>query len=119
MTFINEQDQKYVLKIERLFEKELEKKSVTAELGLGEAPVFEPPRFRSAGRNSSRKSKRKDGPGEPSARKPHREAKPQGTINPEVAAAAVAGDKPKRRNKRRRPKKDQPKTVNPTEAQTS
>lgn len=121
MTFINEQDQKYVLKIERLFEKELEKKSVTAELGLGQAPAFEPPRFRSVGRNSSRKSKRKDGPGEPSARKPHREAKPQDTINPEAAAVATAtaGDKPKRRNKRRRPKKDQPQTVNPTEAQAS
>jgi ATP-dependent RNA helicase RhlE len=136
MTLINEQDQKYVLKIERLFEKELEKKSVTAELGLGEAPVFEPPRFRSAGRNSSKKSKRKDGPGASSARKPHREARPQDnnraevTATATVAAATVAatasatgdvavGDKPKRRNKRRRPKKDQPKTVNPTEAQAS
>lgn len=126
MTFINEHDQKYVLKIERLFEKELEKKSVTAELGLGEAPVFEPPRFRSGGRNSSRKGKRKEGAGTPSARKPHREARPQDSTNPEAATAAAAtvavgaaGDKPKRRNKRRRPKKDQPKTVNPTEAQAS
>lgn len=135
MTFINEQDQKYVLKIERLFEKELEKKSVTAELGLGEAPAFELPRFRSGGRNSSRKSKRKEGPGASSARKPHREARPQDNNRAEAAAsattdvvaaagvatatAAAAGDKPKRRNKRRRPKKDQPKTVNPTEAQAS
>lgn len=135
MTFINEHDQKYVLKIERLFEKELEKKSVTAELGLGEAPAFEPPRFRSGGRNSSRKSKRKDGPGASSARKPHREARPQDNNRAEAVAEAPAdvatgtvvtagvatatADKPKRRNKRRRPKKDQPKTVNPTEVQAS
>lgn len=130
MTFINEHDQKYVLKIERLFEKELEKKSVTAELGLGEAPVFEPPRFRSGGRNNNnRKNRKKAGPGAPSARKPHREAKPQGTAGSETAAvvtndaatavASAASGKPKRRNKRRRPKKDQPKTVNPTEAQAS
>jgi superfamily II DNA/RNA helicase len=49
ITFINEQDQKYVLKIERLFEKEVEKRSITLDLGLGEAPLFEPKRFRSAG----------------------------------------------------------------------
>jgi len=127
MTFINEQDQKYVLKIERLFEKELEKKSVTAELGLGEAPVFEPPRFRSGGRTNSRNKKKKNGQGAPSARKPHRDGKPQdGDVTAktvDVAAsdgvAAPADRKPKRRNKRRRPKKDQPKTVNPTEAQAS
>ncbi|MEO6287988.1 MAG: DEAD/DEAH box helicase [Dyadobacter sp.] len=46
ITFINEQDQKYVLKIERLFEKEVEKRSITQELGLGDAPLFEPKRFR-------------------------------------------------------------------------
>lgn len=129
MTFINEHDQKYVLKIERLFEKELEKKSVTAELGLGEAPVFEPPRFRSSGRNNSKSRKKKGGSGAPSARKPHREAKPQSTVDTEGAAVPTADpgtagapgttSKPKRRNKRRRPKKDQPKTVNPTEAQAS
>jgi ATP-dependent RNA helicase RhlE len=49
ITFINEQDQKYVLKIERLFEKEVEKRSITQELGLGDAPLFEPKRFRSTG----------------------------------------------------------------------
>lgn len=133
MTLINEHDQKYVLKIERLFEKELEKKSVTAELGLGEAPAFEPPRFRSGGRNNSRSKKKKDGPGASFARKPHREARSQntdaeaGTVATADAATAIvttpsvasADGKPKRRNKRRRPKKDQPKTVNPTEAQAS
>jgi ATP-dependent RNA helicase RhlE len=48
ITFINEQDQKYILKIERLFEKELEKRSITAELGLGDAPVFDARRSRPA-----------------------------------------------------------------------
>ncbi len=49
ITFINEQDQKYVLKIERLFEKEVEKQSITSGLGLGESPLFEPHRFRQSG----------------------------------------------------------------------
>ncbi|WP_149243713.1 DEAD/DEAH box helicase [Dyadobacter sp. 32] len=49
ITFINEQDQKYVLKIERLFEKEVDKQSITESLGLGVAPLFEPHRFRQAG----------------------------------------------------------------------
>jgi ATP-dependent RNA helicase RhlE len=48
ITFINEHDQKYVLKIERLFEKEVEKKAITQDLGLGEAPAFEPKRSRPA-----------------------------------------------------------------------
>ena len=47
ITFISEQDQKYVLKIEKLFEKEVEKRSLTQELGLGEAPVFDPKKFKS------------------------------------------------------------------------
>jgi ATP-dependent RNA helicase RhlE len=49
MTFINESDQKYVVRIERFFEKELEKQSITESLGLGVAPVFAPQRFRNAG----------------------------------------------------------------------
>ncbi|QRQ99480.1 DEAD/DEAH box helicase [Dyadobacter sandarakinus] len=49
ITFINEHDQKYVLKIERLFEKEVEKIAITQDLGLGEAPAFDPRRQRAAG----------------------------------------------------------------------
>lgn len=137
MTFINEHDQKYVLKIERLFEKELEKKSITADLGLGDAPAFEPQRFRSGGRtgSSSRNKKKKDGAGGGhggSSRKPHREAKPRDTNSAgpapvEAAGAAVAtadaaangAAKAKRRNKRRRPKKNPAAPTNPTEVQAS
>jgi len=77
ITFINEQDQKYVLKIERLFEKELEKKSITQDLGLGEAPAFEPRRFKAT-----------------SGRKP-------------AGAAKSSGQKSSSRPKRRRPKKEE------------
>ncbi|MCE7059720.1 DEAD/DEAH box helicase [Dyadobacter sp. CY343] len=75
ITFINEQDQKYVLKIERLFEKELEKKSVTKELGLGEAPAFEPKRFKPPGRkkpSGSKEGSRSAGSGQ-KRRKPKKE----------------------------------------------
>ncbi|CAG5071989.1 ATP-dependent RNA helicase CshA [Dyadobacter sp. CECT 9623] len=75
ITFINEQDQKYVLKIERLFEKELEKKSVTKELGLGEAPAFEPKRFKPPGRkkpSGSKEGSRSTGSGQ-KRRKPKKE----------------------------------------------
>jgi ATP-dependent RNA helicase RhlE len=84
ITFINEADQKYVLKIERLFEKEVEKRSITQDLGLGEPPVFEPKRFRTTGR-------RKPGNGNAAANKP---------------AGRVSG-----RKNRRKPKREQP---NPT-----
>ncbi|WP_310588977.1 DEAD/DEAH box helicase [Dyadobacter crusticola] len=78
ITFINEQDQKYVLKIERLFEKELEKKSVTKELGLGEAPAFEPKKHRApAAGGRKRPSGSKEGSGKaagrPKRRKPKKE----------------------------------------------
>lgn len=67
ITFINEQDQKYVLKIERLFEKKMEKFSITESLGLGAAPVFEPQRFKNTGNTSksegaSKNKKRKPRP---------------------------------------------------------
>ncbi|WP_138481399.1 DEAD/DEAH box helicase [Dyadobacter bucti] len=84
ITFINEADQKYVLKIERLFEKEVEKRSITQDLGLGEPPVFEPKRFRTTGR-------RKPGSGNAGSNKP---------------TGKVAG-----RKNRRKPKREQ---TNPT-----
>lgn len=57
ITFINESDQKYVLKIEKLFEKEVEKQAITKELGLGEAPLFEARRSRSKGPGKSNSNK--------------------------------------------------------------
>ncbi len=55
ITFINEADQRYVLKIERLFEKEVEKRIIPLELGIGESPVF------SASRSSGHSGPRKKG----------------------------------------------------------
>ena len=57
ITFINEHDQKYVLKIEKLFEKEVEKQAITEALGLGEAPKFDPGKFR----NTSPRNKNTSG----------------------------------------------------------
>ncbi|WP_188558380.1 DEAD/DEAH box helicase [Hymenobacter glacieicola] len=45
ITFISDQDQDRVVKIEKLIEREIEKKNITEELGLGEAPEFDPKRF--------------------------------------------------------------------------
>ncbi|QNP54102.1 DEAD/DEAH box helicase [Hymenobacter qilianensis] len=49
ITFIADQDQDRVLKIEKLIERELEKKNITEELGLGPAPEFDPKRFSGLG----------------------------------------------------------------------
>ena len=45
ITFISDQDQDRVVKIEKLIEREIEKQNITEELGLGEAPEFDPKRF--------------------------------------------------------------------------
>lgn len=44
ITFVNEQDQYRIVKIERLLEKEVEKRAITEELGLGTAPDWRPSR---------------------------------------------------------------------------
>nr|WP_201982501.1 DEAD/DEAH box helicase [Hymenobacter rubidus] len=49
ITFISDQDQDRVIKIERLIEREIEKQKITEELGLGEAPEFDPKRFAGLG----------------------------------------------------------------------
>ena len=49
ITFISDQDQDRVLKIEKLIERELEKRAITEELGLGPAPEFDPKRFAGLG----------------------------------------------------------------------
>ncbi|MET4076808.1 DEAD/DEAH box helicase [Hymenobacter sp. UYCo722] len=49
ITFISDQDQDRVLKIEKLIERELEKRNITEELGLGPAPEFDPKRFAGLG----------------------------------------------------------------------
>ena len=49
ITFISDQDQDRVLKIEKLIERDLEKRAITEELGLGPAPEFDPKRFAGLG----------------------------------------------------------------------
>ncbi|WP_310392296.1 DEAD/DEAH box helicase [Hymenobacter sp.] len=49
ITFISDQDQDRVVKIEKLIERALEKRSITEELGLGPAPEFDPKRFAGLG----------------------------------------------------------------------
>ncbi|MDB5234092.1 MAG: box helicase, partial [Hymenobacter sp.] len=49
ITFISDQDQDRVVKIEKLIERDLEKKNITEELGLGPAPEFDPKRFAGLG----------------------------------------------------------------------
>ncbi|OGX85071.1 DEAD/DEAH box helicase, partial [Hymenobacter glacialis] len=49
ITFISDQDQDRVVKIEKLIERDLEKRNITEELGLGPAPEFDPKRFAGLG----------------------------------------------------------------------
>ncbi|WP_460906309.1 DEAD/DEAH box helicase [Spirosoma areae] len=45
ITFISDQDQNRIVSIERLIERDVEKRSITEELGMGKSPVFDPKRF--------------------------------------------------------------------------
>ncbi len=45
ITFISDQDQNRIVNIERLIEREIDKQSITEELGMGKSPVFDPKRF--------------------------------------------------------------------------
>jgi ATP-dependent RNA helicase RhlE len=84
ITFINEQDQKYVLKIERLFEKEVEKLSITEGLGLGVAPVFSPQRFRQSGSRprDGHRGPQKPGSSPAKRRRPKQKRNPQAQVEP-------------------------------------
>jgi ATP-dependent RNA helicase RhlE len=84
ITFLGEKDLRGVLGIERLLEREVEKQSITEELGLGPAPTF---------------SNRRSSPGRPESRRPKNN-------RPRAAAAAAPAEgqreKPAGENKRRR-----------------
>ncbi len=45
ITFISDQDQNRIINIEKLIEREVDKQSLTEELGMGKSPVFDPKRF--------------------------------------------------------------------------
>lgn len=67
ITFISDQDQDRIIKIERLLERQLEKRTITEELGLGAAPEFDPKRF------SGLRAKR----GKPGSAQTGRDGRPQ------------------------------------------
>ncbi|MFD2571844.1 DEAD/DEAH box helicase [Spirosoma soli] len=45
ITFVSDQDQNRIVNIEKLIERDIEKRSITEELGMGKSPVFDPRRF--------------------------------------------------------------------------
>ncbi|RIV24090.1 DEAD/DEAH box helicase [Fibrisoma montanum] len=45
ITFISDEDQQRVVKIERLIERAVDKLAITEDLGLGKAPIFDPKRY--------------------------------------------------------------------------
>ena len=121
ITFISDQDQDRIIKIERLLERQLEKRAITEELGLGAAPEFDPRRFsglaakrkksgsdngRSGGRRDDRPGRngqsgggpRRDGHSADSRpARSHTEREPRPDRQPAVSVptdAAVIGDGP-------------------------
>ncbi|WP_345267241.1 DEAD/DEAH box helicase [Nibrella viscosa] len=98
ITFISDQDQDRILRIERLLEHEVEKRAITEELGLGAAPAFNPRLFRGA-RDKQRNKK---------SRRTSQSASPKQEATAVNGEAAAGGNKParsnKRRNKNRRPR---------------
>ena len=110
ITFISDQDQDRVVKIEKLIEREIPKQKVTEELGVGEAPEFDPARFsglhgkrgaprREGGRGDSRGGSRDRGPrpegsngsgGRRDGRPPRRDGKPDAGQKERIAKAEAA-----------------------------
>ena len=118
ITFISDQDQDRVVKIEKLIEREIDKQNITEELGLGPAPEFDPKRFSGlrgkiggrperggrhggsgggrdrgprseGGSRDSRGPRREDGNGKPDAQQQERIVKAQAAL-----AALDAGQAP-------------------------
>ncbi len=135
ITFISDQDQNRIVNIERLIEREVDKQSITEELGMGKSPVFDPRRFsglrgksgRGSGRGRDKRrtdERRKQEPGASGEARPaNRRERSEKTAPKPRPDATVEGEKPsvpvnaeeqpvgktKRRKKRRRgPKSDAP-----------
>jgi len=132
ITFISDQDQNRIVNIEKLIEREVDKQSITEELGMGKSPVFDPKRFsglRGKGR-SSRSGRDDKKRGEGRTGEGRREGNRKGAVRNEgqphpngalptpvkespeekpqpVNAEGQSTDKPKRRKKRRRGPKDE------------
>lgn len=126
ITFINEQDQYRVLNIERLIEREVSKRSITEELGMGKSPVFDPKRpsknHKKNGRSNGRKeaettttesrqggqSSRPDRAVRREKRKHAKETAPAETPKPEQPEGQPVAKAKKRKKRRRGPRKDAP-----------
>ncbi|MFD1874713.1 DEAD/DEAH box helicase [Hymenobacter bucti] len=63
ITFIADQDQDRIVKIEKLIEREIEKQAITEGLGYGPAPEFDPKRFSGLGGKSGPRDGRSGGSG--------------------------------------------------------
>jgi superfamily II DNA/RNA helicase len=112
ITFISDQDQNRIVAIEKLIERDLDKQSITEELGMGKSPVYDPKRFSGLrGKGSSGRSNggRPDNRGRSNDRsRSPRENQPASTdAVPTVAADGETPSETKRppRNDRRRRRK--------------
>jgi ATP-dependent RNA helicase RhlE len=63
ITFIADQDQDRIVKIEKLIEREIEKQAITEGLGYGPAPEFDPKRFSGLHGKNGPRDGRSGGPG--------------------------------------------------------
>ena len=81
ITFISDQDQDRVLKIEKLIEREIPKQAITEALGLGEAPEFDPKRFAGLGGKIGGRPAR-GGSGSSSSDRRDRGPRPEGDRGP-------------------------------------
>ncbi|GAB3165380.1 DEAD/DEAH box helicase [Telluribacter humicola] len=121
ITFITDQDQHYVQRIERLLEREVEKTSITQELGLGESPEYDPRRSKSnRGAGQNRKKTSKDTRSSTPRNKTPRPPKDQGVATPPVASQSVVAEgdvQAPKANKSRRRKSSRKKSQKPNDSQ--
>jgi len=115
ITFISDQDQNRIVAIEKLIERELDKQSITEELGMGKSPVFDPKRFSglrgkggpgrggrtdSRGRSNDRNRPSRDTPSASAEAAPVAEGAAERT----ASETKTDGDRSSRNDRRRRPK---------------
>ena len=115
ITLVNEADQWRVRKIERLLEREFEKRAITDELGLGEAPAYNPSAQRDTRGGKAPSGRRPASSGK--AASPERSRKPKPTTQPVTEVATSAGGAKKKNKKRRKksPNADTKPFVQPSE----
>jgi superfamily II DNA/RNA helicase len=105
ITLVNEADQWRVRKIERLLEREFEKRTITEELGLGEAPAYNPSAQRDTrGAKAPSSSGRRPASGRKAAspERSERSRKPKPTTEPVTESVAPVGNTKKKYKKRRK-----------------